>query len=298
MKKILITGGSGLVGSRLTEILIEKGYHVAHLGRKEGEKRGVKTYRWDYKSGYLDVKAFDDVDYVVNLAGANVGDGRWTESRKKELYDSRVQSTGLLYETIEKNNISIKKVISASAVGYYDSAPDLMTEDKPAGKVFLAKVCADWEAEAQRFDSIHIPLCIFRIGIVLSPKGGFVAEMAKPIKLGFGAALGNGNQLISWLHIDDLCAMLLRAIENESLVGVYNAVSPEPDSNKEITKAIAKHMGKPLWLPNVPAFVLKILFGGFSYELLVNHNISARKIVNTGFEFKYPDLETTLNNVL
>lgn len=298
MKKILITGGSGLVGSRLTEILIGKGYHVAHLGRKEGERKGVKTYRWDYKSGYLDTQAFTDVDCIVNLAGANVGDGRWTESRKRELYDSRVKSTALLYETIEKNNIPIKKVISASAVGFYNNDPELMTEDKPAGNVFLSKVCADWEAEAQRFDSIHIPLCIFRIGIVLSPKGGFIAEMAKPIKLGFGAALGSGKQLISWVHIDDLCAMFLRSIEHEECIGIYNAVSPEPASNKEITQAIAKHLGKPLWLPNIPAFVLKVLFGGFSYELLVNHNISARKIVNAGFEFQYPDLESALNNVL
>ncbi len=298
MKKILITGGSGLVGSRLTEILIEKGYNVAHLGRKAGEKKGVKTYKWDYKKEYIDIEAFADADCVVNLAGANVSEGRWTESRKKELYDSRVQSTRLLYETIEKNNIPIKKVISASAVGYYNSTSDLMTEDKPAGKVFLAKVCADWEAEAQRFDSIHIPLCIFRIGIVLSPKGGFAAEMAKPIKLGFGAVLGNGKQQISWVHIDDLCAMFLKSIENIDMVGVYNAVSPESASNKEITTAIANHLGKPIWLPNVPAFALKLLFGGFSYELLVNHNISARKIVNSGLEFKYPDLETTLNNVL
>lgn len=294
MKNVLITGGSGLVGKRLTEILLQKGYTVNHLGRKAGEKNGVKTYRWDYASNFIDAEGLANADFVINLAGANVGEGRWTESRKKVIYDSRVLSTKLLYDTIAQNDFSIKKIISASAVGYYPSSDELMTESKPHGGVFLSNVCADWEAEANRFGTLHIPLCIFRIGIVLSKTGGFVPEMAKPIKLGFGAALGSGKQMISWIHIDDLCAMMLKALEEETFTGTYNAVSPQPASNKQITKAIANKLGKPLLLPNVPAFALKLLFGGFSYELLVSHNISAGKIENAGFKFQYPDLDSAL----
>lgn len=298
MEKVLITGGSGLVGSRITELLLKKGYEVAHLGRTPKQKGKLVTYKWDYKENYIDLKAFEGVDYMMNLAGANVGDGRWTTSRKKEIYDSRVLSTQLLFDTIKDNNISIKKFISASAVGFYQDSEKLMTEDMPAGEGFLAKVCNDWEEKAQLFEGINIPVVIVRIGIVLSSKGGFADEMAKPIKLGFGAALGNGKQMISWIHNDDLAAIFLKAIEDKKFRGIYNGVSPEPASNAAITKEMSKILKKPLWLPNVPAFALKILFGEFSYELLVKHNISARKLVDEGFKFKYVELNNALTSVL
>lgn len=298
MKKVLITGGSGLVGSRITELLLSNDFKVAHLGRTPKQKGEVTTYKWDYKENYIDPKAFEGVDYIINLAGANVGDGRWTTSRKKEIYDSRVLSTQLLFETIRDNNIPIKKFISASAVGFYQDSDKLMTEDMAAGEGFLADVCNNWEEKAKQFESINIPVTIVRIGIVLSPKGGFADEMAKPIKLGFGAALGNGKQLISWIHNDDLAAIFLKAIEDDTFKGIYNGVSPEPETNGDITKEMAKILKKPLWLPNVPAFALKILFGEFSYELLVKHNISARKLVDTGFKFKYTELNNALTSVL
>lgn len=298
MKKVLITGGSGLVGSRLTEILQTNGYEVAHLGRRERKTGDVITYKWNYKENYIDPKAFDGVDFIVNLAGANVGDGRWTSSRKQEIFDSRVKSTQLLFSEVKKHNIPIKKVISASAVGYYPSSGELMTEDMPAGDSFLSKVCKAWENDAKQFETLNIPLCIIRIGIVLSPKGGFAEEMAKPVKYGFGAVLGSGKQLISWIHIDDLCNIMLQAIENESYTSAYNAVAPQPVTNADMTKRIAKIMHKPLWLPNVPAFALKILFGEFSYELLVNHNISSQKIENSGFKFQFSNLDEALKNVL
>jgi hypothetical protein len=298
MKKVLITGGSGLVGSSLTEVLLEQGYEVSHLGRTPKKKGNVVTYKWDYKENYIDKEAFEEVDYIINLAGANVGDGRWTASRKKEIYDSRVLSTQLLFETVRDNNISLKKIISASAVGFYPDSNELMTENMPAGEGFLADVCKNWEEKAHQFESLNIPVTIVRIGIVLSPKGGFADEMAKPIKLGFGAPLGNGKQLISWIHIDDLAAIFLKALEEEGFTGIYNGVSSTPASNAAITKEIASILKKPLWLPNVPAFALKILFGEFSYELLVKHNISAEKLKTSGFKFKYDDLNNALTSVL
>jgi uncharacterized protein (TIGR01777 family) len=298
MPGVLITGGSGLVGTHLGKLLVQKGYKVALLGRRPGTKNGIITYKWDYADNYIDKAAFDGIDYIINLAGAAVAGGRWTPKRKKELYDSRVYSTRLLFQTVQNENIPIKKIISASAVGYYGSNPGLNTEETPAGGDFLSKVCADWENETKKFETINIPYVIFRIGIVLAPDGGFIKEMGKPIKMGFGAIFGSGKQVISWIHIDDLCAMLLRAVEDERFTGVYNAVSPEPVSNEQVTRAMAKKLHRPLWLPKVPAFALKIILGGMSYELLVSHNASARKIINNGFKFKYPELDPALDDVL
>jgi uncharacterized protein len=298
MEKVLITGGSGLVGTHLTQFLLQNGYGVAHLGRKENNKGDVKTYRWDYKTGFIDVAAFDGVTHIINLAGANVAGGRWTTAYKKEIYDSRVLSTRLLVDTVKKHSLPIKKVISASATGYYGNVPNVVTEDSPASKDFLSVVCADWEKEAHGFTALNIPLTVLRIGIVLSPDGGFVTEMAKPINMGFGAVLGNGKQAISWIHIDDLCSIMLKALTEDGFIGPYNCVSPTPTNNKSVTKLMAKLLGKPLWLPNAPAFALKLIVGGMSYELLVNHNISAQKIINAGYKFKFTDIETTMKQLL
>jgi uncharacterized protein len=298
MEKVLITGGSGLVGSHLTGFLLKNGYNVAHLGRKENLKGDVKTHRWDYKTGFIDAAAFEGVTHIINLAGANVAGGRWTASYKKEIYESRVLSTRLLVETVKKHNLPIKKVISASATGYYGNVPNVVTEDSPASKDFLSIVCADWEKEAQGFMALNIPLTVLRIGIVLSPEGGFVTEMAKPIKMGFGAVLGNGKQAISWVHIDDLCGILLKGLKEDGFIGAYNCVSPTPTTNKQVTKLMAKLLHKPLWLPNAPAFALKIIVGGMSYELLVNHNVSAQKVINACYKFKHTDIEETLKQLL
>lgn len=298
MKHILITGGSGLVGSALTPFLTQKGYTVSHLGRKENLNGPVKTYRWDYKAGEIDVRAFDGVDVVINLAGASVAGGRWTSTYKTEIYESRVLSTRLLYETIKSNKLAVKKVISASATGYYGDSLSLVDESTPPSKDFLSQVCADWENEAQQIESLGISLTILRIGIVLAPKGGFVPEMAKPIKMGFGTVLGNGKQQISWIHIDDLCGIVLKAITEDGFKGPYNCVTPNPTTNAQATKLFAKLLRKPLWLPNAPAFALKIILGGMSYELLVNHNVSAKKVVDAGYKFVYTDFETALKDTL
>lgn len=298
MKNILITGGSGLVGSALTALLQQKGYRVTHLGRKENLSGLIKTYRWDYKTGEIDVKAFDGVEVIINLAGASVAGGRWTSAYKQEIYNSRVQSTRLLYETIKNHQLPVKKIISASATGYYGDSLQLVDENTPSSNDFLSKVCADWESEAKKIESLGIPLTILRIGIVLSAKGGFVPEMAKPIKMGFGTVLGSGKQQISWIHINDLCGIVLKAITDDGFTGPYNCVTPNPTTNAQATKLFAKLLRKPLWLPNAPAFALKIILGGMSYELLVNHNVSAKKLIGAGYEFIYTDFETALREAL
>lgn len=298
MKHILITGGSGLVGNALTSFLTQKGYTVSHLGRRENLNGAIKTYRWDYKTGEIDIKAFEGVDVVINLAGANVAGGRWTSAYKKEIYDSRVLSTRLLYETVKSHQMPVKKIISASATGYYGDSLSLVDEGTPPSKDFLSQVCADWETEAKKFEELSIPLTILRIGIVLSPRGGFVPEMTKPIKMGFGTVLGSGKQQISWIHINDLCGIVLKAITDEGFTGPYNCVTPNPTTNAQATKLFAKLLRKPLWLPKAPAFALKIILGGMSYELLVNHYVSGQKVVDAGYDFAYTDFETALKAAL
>lgn len=298
MAKILVTGGSGLVGKSVSKFLSKAGHEIVHLGRGGNKVPGVVSFRWSYKDNYIDPFAFEGVEYVVHLAGANVAGARWTDAYKKEIYDSRVLTTRLLFETIQQHKFPVKKVIAAAANGIYPDSAELMTEESPTGDSFLATVCSDWEKEIQKFSFINIPQTILRIGIVFSEFGGFIKEVSTPINWGVGAALGNGKQIISWIHIDDLCGVIQHAIDNDNVAGIYNCASPHPASNKTITKAMAKIMSRPLILPNAPAFMLKLLFGEFSYELLVNHNTSPQKLVNAGYQFKYPELEPALTDVL
>jgi uncharacterized protein (TIGR01777 family) len=298
MEGVLITGGSGMVGTALTKQLQQLGYRVSHLGREAGRHGDVVTYKWDYKTGYLDEKAFEGIQYVVNLVGANVGGSRWTNAYKKELYDSRVKTTRLLVDTVKKLNIPLKKVVSTSAVGYYGNTIVLVSEDTQPGNEFLARLCIDWENEAKRFEQLNIPLVISRFGIVFSETGGFIEQVSKPVKLGVGAILGTGQQMISWIHIDDLTGLLAKAITDPNFTGIYNFVSPQPASNEAITRSIAKALNKPLWLPKVPAFALKLLFGEMSYELLASHNASAKKVLDAGYTFKHPDLDEAIAEVL
>lgn len=297
MKRILITGASGLVGTHLTNALLQKGYQVVHLGRSK-RNGSVPAFVWDVSPGKIDKQCLEGVDAIINLAGAGVADKRWTASRKRELLESRTQSLALLNTTLANHPHQVKVVVSASAIGYYGFAGNEIfhEEDKP-GVDFLAQLTQQWEAEADKIQSQSIRLVKLRIGIVLSDKGGALAEMAKPIRLGFGSALGSGKQHLSWIHIDDLCALFIKAIDDEKLNGAYNAVSGNWVTNKEMTKAIAKKLNRSLWLPNVPGFVLKLMLGEMAEIVLEGSKVSADKIKQTGFEFKYTKLEEALKSL-
>ena len=289
---VLITGGSGLVGSRLTEILLRDGYLVKHLGRSGNSKSKVKTYTWDIKEGIVEDGAFENVNIVIHLAGAGVGDKRWTEKRKKEIIDSRVQSTRLLYSELAKNN-SCKLVVAASAIGIYglDTGDQWVDESTSAGDGFLADVTKLWEREIAKFEELKLRVVTFRIGVVLSSQGGAFPKIAQPIRMNAGAALGSGRQFMSWIHIDDLCTMITTAIENVELSGIYNAVAPKPVTNKEFTKKLAQLLNKSLWMPPVPAWALKVAMGEMSQLALGGNRVSANKIHSTGYHFKYPELQ-------
>ncbi len=298
-KKILITGASGLIGSRLTELLLQKGYQVSHLGRSK-KTGSVPSFIWDVDKGVLDQQALEGVDTIIHLAGAGVADKRWTESRKKEILESRTKSSLLLYNTLANTNHTVKSVVSASAIGYYGFGfgEEVFTEVSQPGNDYLAQVVKEWEESVDKISSLNLRLVKLRIGIVLSDKGGALVEMAKPIRLGIGAALGTGKQYLSWIHLDDLCAMFIKAVEDETLQGAYNATSGDWVTNQELTKLIAKVLKRPLLLPNVPGFIMKIIVGEMAVIVVNGSKVAADKIKKTGFKFNHTDLETTLKSLL
>lgn len=291
---ILLTGASGLVGTRLTDMLLQKGYQVAHLGRSKRPGK-VPSYVWNVAKGEFDPEALNGVDAIIHLAGAGVAEKRWTSRRKKEILESRTKSSALLYETLKKINNKVRAVVSASAIGYYGFGLDektLFTEESKPGNDYLSRVVVAWEREVDAIASLGIRIVKIRIGIVLSDKGGALKEMAGPIKIGIGSPLGSGKQILSWIHLDDLCAMFIRAVEDESMKGAYNAVSPQPVTNRDMTIVLAKVLNRPLLLPPVPAFVLRIMIGEMTDIVVNGRNVSSEKIRKTGFTFKFTDLKS------
>jgi len=296
-KHILLTGGAGLIGSHLTEQLLQKGYRVSHLSRSEGNDARVKTFVWNVDKGGIDEQCIDGVDIVIHLAGASIADNRWTEQQKTAIIDSRTKSIGLIYNLLHKKKHQVHSIISASAIGYYgDRGDELMTEDSPPSNDFMAKCCITWENEVDEGMALGLRIVKFRTGVVLDKKGA-LAKMAMPVKLYLGSPLGNGKQCIPWIHSQDVVDMYIYAIENENIAGVYNMIAPNPVTNKQLTRAIAKQLHKPLWLPNVPAFILKLLLGEMSTIVLGSTKVSAQKIEDAGFRFKYPAVKEALAEI-
>jgi len=297
-KHILLTGGSGLVGQQLTRLLLDKGYEVSHVSRRPGNNPKVSTYLWDLDKGIIDEKCIDGVDTIVHLAGAGIADKRWTNERKKELIESRTKSIGLIYALFKNKPHSVKSVISASATGYYnDRGDELLTEDSAPSNDFLAECCIQWEQAVDQGAALGLRVLKFRTGVVLIDKGGALPKLAQPIKLGLGSPLGTGEQWIPWIHQQDVIDLYFYGIENTGLKGVYNMVAPNPVTNKQLTQAVAQYLHKPLWLPNVPAFALKLLLGEMSTIVLGSSRASAQKIEEAGFKFKYPVIEDALADI-
>lgn len=298
-KKILITGATGLVGTRLTELLKTQGHQIVCLTRKRKEQV-VGIFEWDIVQGTIDTGCLAGVDTIVHLAGAGIADKPWTSDRKKEILESRIKSTQLLFELLQNTSHQVRTVVAASAIGYYGFAGEerIFDEESSPGNDFLADVVKQWEAAIDRIAALHIRVVKLRIGIVFSEKGGALAAMVKPIKWGLAAPLGSGDQYLSWIHLDDLCRMFVHAIDREDMNGAYNAVALQPVTNKALTQAIAKVLKRPLWLPAVPGFVLQWMLGEMAGLVLNGSQVSARKIVQTGFSFSYPGLQEALQNLL
>jgi uncharacterized protein (TIGR01777 family) len=314
MTTVLITGATGLIGTALSKMLVSKGYHVIILTRQSSiklsnfsfEASSVSAAQWDIEKGTIDKDAIEKADYIVHLAGANIGEKRWTENRKKEIVDSRVKGGELIVKTLKEIPNNIKAVISASAIGWYgkdeDSDRDFFKggsfkEDAPPANDFLGQTCEQWEHALQPVQTLGKRLIIFRQGIVLSNEGGVLTEFKKPLKFRISAILGSGKQIISWIHIEDLCRMYLYAIEN-NLKGVFNAVSSQPVSNKTFTLQLAKKLRGKFFIPmHVPAFVLKTVLGEVSVEVLKSAKVSSEKIKLEGFQFLYPSIDEAFKNL-
>ena len=297
-KRVIIAGGSGLIGGYLARHLKRKGYDVALLSRGKATSTPYKTYTWNPDGGKQNIEALDGAFAVINLAGTNVAGGLWTKSFKKNIYDSRINATRTLVSAINQSKEKPTHFISASAVGFYGSGDETMTEEREAGSDFLARVCHDWEVEALKLQNDTTKVSIIRTGIVLANTGGFLEKIASSVRWRLGCQIGNGKQIISWIHILDLVRIFTQIIDETLQPGIYNGVSPNPKSNREMIEAIAYSVKKPILLPPVPAFVLKIVLGEFSTELLTNHRISAEKLVKSGFGFQFPDLPAALEDLL
>ncbi len=299
MKNILIAGGTGMIGSHLSLLLRGQGYEVSHLSRHAEPNDEFPTFAWQPDKGTYDKKAFENVDALINLAGAGIVDKRWTAARKKVIIESRTLSNALIAKVFQNEKHDIKSYISASAIGFYaDRGATLMTEKDVAGKGFLAESTVAWENAIDEVRNIGIRTVALRIGIVLSTEGGALPEMLKPFLVRTGVYFGSGEQYISWIHIDDLCRMFQFALENETMKGIYNAVAPKPLTNYAFTQTIAEAKGGGYLLLPAPAFALRIAMGEMADTVLGSTNVSSQKIENQGFKFNFTNALSALQSLL
>jgi uncharacterized protein len=313
MQNVLITGGSGLIGTRLSEILLKRGFSVSHLGRKkvvkiqtrptnsERKNPAIKIYNWDVEKGIIDAKALLEADYIIHLAGAGIADKNWSDARKKEIIESRTKSIGLITKTLKTIPHKIKSFISASGIGFYgaDTGDEHISEQYTAGTDFVADCCIQWEAAADEVQALGIRTVKLRTGIVLSDKGGALPKLTQPVRWGVGAALGTGKQWQSWIHLDDLCELYIKALKDEDMTGFYNAVAPNPVTNYELTRLSAEVLKRPFWMPNVPAFALKLVFGEMAIIVLGGNYILNKRIqLETDFVYKFTEVRGALENLL
>jgi len=297
-RNILITGASGMIGSRLIKNLLEKGHKVSVLSRQSSKFNGVSTYIWDIDKQLIDLNAFEGIDTIIHLAGAGIADKRWTKQRKQEIVDSRIKSTRLLYHTIEAIKAPVKTLISASAVGYYgDRNDEILYEESESGVGFLADCCKQWEEAVDEGLKYGIRVVKLRIGIVLSRQGGALLELARPVSFFVGAPLGTGKQWMPWIHLTDLVTVFEKAIENPGYSGTFNACTPYPVTNYEFTKILAKKLFRPVWPVNVPEFVLKTMLGEMSTVILNSTRTSPQKLMDMGFRFRYQGLDEALSEI-
>lgn len=300
METVLITGGKGLIGRHLNKKLQDKGYSVSFLSRANHQITSEKIYTWNYQKKKLDNKAIEKADYIIHLAGANIGEKRWTKSRKKLIVDSRVKTTQLIFEKIKKNNKSLKAFISASAIGYYGTITSeriYKETDLPAND-FLGNTCKQWEGKVDSFNELRIRTVKIRTGVVLTEKDGALSKMIIPVKMGIGSAIGTGKQYLPWIHIDDLCSIYIKAIEDKTMEGSFNAVAPDYRTNKDFTEILASVLNKPFWFPNIPAFIMKLIFGEMSSILLKGSRVSSDLIISKGYNFMFSNLKNALINLL
>lgn len=306
MKTILITGGTGLIGKAITQALLKKGYSVIILTRQLNKTSDIAhlTYaNWDIVKQAIDNSAISSADYIIHLSGAGIADKRWSKKRKQEIVSSRVESGKLIAESLRNIPNKVSAVVSASAIGWYGADPVIpnpvpFVETDSADGGFLGVTCKAWEQSIKPVTDLGKRLVILRTGIVLSKDGGAFKEFEKPLRFGFAAILGNGKQIISWIHIDDLVKIYIRAIEDENISGVYNAVAPHPVSNKSFTMQLAQFKKGKFFIPvSVPSFLLQVVLGEMSVEVLKSATVSSKKMQQAGVNFLFSDIDTAFQDL-
>ena len=300
MAVILISGGTGLVGKALTKRLITKGHEVRILSRNPQSSSQLKSFYWNVEKNEIDEKAFDGVEHIVHLAGSGIADKRWTDKRKQDIIDSRVNSIKLITSIIKNKNIQLKSFVGASAIGIYGmtTSEKIYTETDTGKDDFLKESCTQWENSYQQIQTLADKSSIIRIGVVLSKDGGALKRLLPLFQFGLGSAVGSGKQYMPWIHIDDLVSIFNEAVFNPNYYGIYNAVSAEETTSNSFSKQLAKSLSKPFFLPRIPSFVLKLLFGEMANVLLEGSRVSNQKLVNTGFHLKYPSLSEALREIV
>ena len=299
--KVLITGATGLIGTELVSLLLQNGISVNYLTTSKNKIVNELNYNgfyWSPEKGIIDENCLMEVDSIINLAGANISK-RWTNSYKQEIIESRLLSSALLFNAIKNNPNQVKQIVSASGTSIYPNSDTIIYDEysTQVNNSFLGNVVIKWEESTDKFASLGLKVCKLRTGIVLSSKGGALVEMIKTIKIGLGSSFGSGKQIQTWIHIHDIASLYYFAIKN-NLDGVYNAVSPNPVSNEELTFTIAKVLKKPLFMPSIPKFIMKLILGEMHELLFENRNLSAKKIIDKGFVFKYKTIDEALKNIL
>lgn len=300
MSKVLIAGGTGLIGSRLSQLLSEKGYQVSHLSRSTGGDAQYPTYHWDPMKGQINQDAVAQADYVINLAGAGIADARWTDARKQLIIDSRVKGNALLLQVFQQLTEPPKAFLSSAAIGYYGDRgeQELWEEDGP-GIGFLSESCIEWERSIEAIrNKTKIRTVAIRIGLVMSTQGGALEKMLLPLHALTSTYFGNGQQWYSWIHLDDLCRLFIFILENEETEGVYNGVAPKPARNKTIAKVLPKAKGVPAIVLPAPSIALRIAMGEMADAVLTSAKVSAEKIQKAGFKFEHPELEEALRHLI
>lgn len=298
-KNVLISGGSGFVGKHLTDLLLANGYSVSILSRSQKQNtEQVNYYQWDVDANFIDENAVLKADYIIHLAGEGIADKRWTTKRKEAIVKSREKSIHLIYNVLKNNNKKPEAFVSASGVGIYGAknGSEICTENTPPAHDFLGSTCQKWEVAADTIASLGIRTVKIRTGLVLGKNEGFLKQLVPVFKLKLGSALGSGKQYMPWIHIDDLCGIYFKSLNNSEIKGAYNAAVLDNTTNTVFSKTLAKLFGYSMWLPNVPAFVMQLILGEMAQIVLTGQRVSSDKIESTGFKFQHTSLEEALRD--
>jgi uncharacterized protein (TIGR01777 family) len=299
MPTILITGGSGLIGSQLSKLLLKDGLSVRHLSRSAQPDAAVPTFKWDIAKGIVDPRALEGVDHIVHLSGAGIADERWTKQRMQVLYSSRVETADLLKREVEKTGAWPRTFISASGVNYYGTltSDHVFTEEEPSANDFPGQLCQAWEDAAAAWTA-QCRVVQLRTSVVLAREGGALPKLAAPARWGLASPLGSGTQWMPWIHVEDLARAYLHAIQHAEMHGAYNIAAPEDVRNRDFMREVAHALRRPFFLPNVPAFALRAVLGGPSELVLEGSRVSNAKVVASGFTFRHPELGEALAGLL